>query len=70
MSLLEQIKSCTTSLELDKLRRKIVTEVENGSDFETLQKAFIKKKNSLRRNGHTPRTEGYSAHDLIKKGEI
>ena len=67
MELLDKIKSCETSLELDKLRREIVKAAENGEDFTVLQKAFIKKKNSLKRNGHTARLEGYSVSDLINK---
>lgn len=67
MELLDRIKSCETSLELDKLRREIVNATENGEDFTVLQKAFIKKKNSLKRNGHTAKLEGYSVNDLIYK---
>ena len=67
MELMDKIKSCQTSLELDKLRREIVNAAENGGDFPSLQKAFIKKKNSLKRNGHTAKLEGYSVHDLINK---
>jgi len=67
-SLLEKINCCTTSKQLDELRIEIVNEMtENPSNFETLQKTFIRKKNSLRINGHTSNTEGYSLSDIIKE---
>ncbi|SET71375.1 hypothetical protein [Enterocloster clostridioformis] len=44
MDLLEKIKVCQTMRELDELRIDIVIAVQNGADFEVLQKAFIKKR--------------------------
>lgn len=68
MDLFEKIKKCETSRQLDELRADIVRETQNGTyDFTELQKAFIKKKNSLRRNGHTSNTEGYSIRDVIRE---
>ena len=68
MDLYEKIKECQTSRQLDELRIEVVRGMESGDyDFSTLQKAFIKKKNSLRRNGHTSNTEGYSMREVIRE---
>lgn len=53
MTLIEKISNCQTMRELDELRIEIIREVESGGDFETLQKTFIRKQNSLKRNGHS-----------------
>ena len=53
--------------ELDELRIEIIREVESGGDFEALQKAFIRKQNSLKRNGHSRRKEGYELNDVIRQ---
>ncbi len=65
MNLLSKIKGCQTMRELDDLRREIISAADGGADFPTLQKAFIKKQNSLRRNGHTRTKEGYTLNDVI-----
>lgn len=52
--------------ELDELRIEIVRAVENGEDFSTLQKAFIRKKNSLKRNGHSRWKEGYDLQEVYE----
>lgn len=62
-SLLEKINSCESRLELDKLRLEIVNDMEH---FEENQKAFIKKQNSLRRQGKTRYKEGYALDDVIR----
>lgn len=68
MDLFEKIKNCQTSRQLDELRISIIRASESGEyDFSTLQKAFIKKKNSLKRNGHTSNTEGYSVREIINE---
>lgn len=67
MDLLEKIKGCQTMRELDELRIDIVISVQNRADFEVLQKAFIKKKNSLKRNGHSRFKEGYSLNNVEAK---
>ena len=73
-ALLERIKNCQTMRELDELRIDIIKAADRGEDFETLQRAFIKKQNSLRRNGHTRWKEGYSLNEVIdeqkKEGKI
>lgn len=62
----EQIKACKTMRELDELRSDVVKAMESGDyDFREVQKAFIKKQNSLRRNGHTRGREGYSLKDIL-----
>lgn len=66
-TLLDRIKGCQTMRELDEMRIDIIKAADNGEDFETLQKAFIKKQNSLRRNGHTRWKEGYSLNEVIEK---
>lgn len=66
MDLISKIKSCQTMRELDDLRQEIISAVDGGADFLTLQKAFIKKQNSLRRNGHTRTKEGYTLNDVIR----
>lgn len=53
--------------ELDELRIEIVRAAESGEDFAELQSCFIKKKNSLRRNGHSRWKERYELNDVIKK---
>lgn len=67
MELTQKIETCQTMRELDELRIEIIREAQNGADFEALQKAFIKKQNSLRRNGHSRWKEGYSLNDVIQK---
>lgn len=53
MELIDKIKKCQTMRELAELRVEIVHAAENGEDFNALQKEFICKKNSLKRNGHS-----------------
>lgn len=66
VNIFDRIKSCQTMRELDELRIDVVHAMESGEfDFNELQKAFIKKKNSLKRNGHTRFKEGYSLNDVI-----
>lgn len=49
--LLEKINRCVTMEELDSLRLEIVMVGKGNKEaFETLQKAFTKKKNQLKRN--------------------
>ncbi len=67
MELIEKIKNCQTMRELDELRIEIIRAANNGADFEKLQKSFIRKKNSLRRNGHSRWKEGYELNDVIKQ---
>lgn len=68
MDLFEKIKNCQTSRQLDELRINIIRASESGEyDFYALQKAFIKKKNSLKRNGHTSNTEGYSMREVTRE---
>lgn len=50
---LKKIKNCKTMFELDSLRLEIVKNAKNGEEFFEMQREFIKKKNSLKRNGHT-----------------
>lgn len=67
MKFINKIKNCQTMRELDELRIEIIREAENGADFEELQQAFIRKQNSLRRNGHSRWKEGYELNDVIKQ---
>lgn len=67
MNLIEKIKNCQTMRELDELRIEIIKAADKGVDFEELQKAFIRKQNSLRRNGHSRWKEGYELNDVIKQ---
>lgn len=67
MSVIDKIKSCKTMRELDELRIEVIVAAQNGEDFEAMQKAFIKKQSSLRRNGHSRWTEGYSLNDVLDK---
>lgn len=67
MGMIDKINSCQTMRELDELRVDIICVAEAGEDFETMQKAFIRKQNSLRRNGHSRWKEGYELQDVIKK---
>lgn len=67
MNLIEKIKNCQTMRELDELRIDIIRAADNGADFEGLQKAFIRKQNSLRRNGHSRWKEGYELNDVIEQ---
>lgn len=67
MGMIDKINSCQTMRELDELRVDIIRAAEAGEDFETMQKAFIRKQNSLRRNGHSRWEEGYELQDVIKK---
>ena len=46
--LVERINNCTTQKELDSLRIEIAKDKDN---FEENQRLFIKKKNSLKRQG-------------------
>ena len=67
MELIERIKNCQTMRELDELRIEIISAADNGADFGELQQTFIRKKNSLRRNGHSRWKEGYELNDVIKQ---
>lgn len=67
MELIDKIKNCQTMRELDELRIEIIRAAENGEDFNTLQKAFIRKQNSLKRNGHSRWKEGYELQEVIKQ---
>ena len=67
MGMIDKINSCQTMRELDELRVDFIRAAEAGEDFETMQKAFIRKQNSLRRNGHSRWKEGYELQDVIKK---
>lgn len=67
MELMDKIKNCQTMRELDELRIEIVRAAENGEDFNSLQKAFIRKQNSLKRNGHSRWKEGYKLQEIIKQ---
>lgn len=67
MNLIDKIKNCQTMRELDELRIEIIRAADKGVDFEELQKAFIRKQNSLRRNGHSRWKEGYELNDVIKQ---
>lgn len=47
--LISKIKKCKTMPELDALRMECVTTGKRGTEtFQTIQKAFIKKKNQLK----------------------
>lgn len=70
MDLIDKIKNCQTMRELDELRIDIVRAAKNGEDFNTLQKAFIRRKNSLKRNGHSRRKEGYELREVIKQQKV
>ena len=74
MGMIDNIKACQTMRELDELRIDIIHAAEAGEDFVAMQKAFISKKNSLRRNGYSRWKEGYELLDIIKeqkaKGKI
>ena len=66
MEIIEKIKACATMRELDELRIEIIRESEAGNcDFTEAQKTFIRKQNSLRRNGHSRWKEGYTLNDVI-----
>lgn len=67
MEMIDKINACRTMRELDELRIDIIHAAEAGEDFEAMQKAFISKQNSLRRNGHSRWKEGYELQDVIKK---
>lgn len=67
MKIIDKIKSCQTMRELDELRIEIIKAAENGEDFAEMQKAFISKQNSLKRNGHSRWKEGYELNDVIKQ---
>lgn len=67
MDLINKIKNRQTMRELDELRIEIIHAAENGGDFNTLQKAFIRKQNSLKRNGHSRWNEGYELQEVIKQ---
>ena len=65
-TIFDRIKECQTMRELDELRIDVVHAMQSGKyDFYELQNAFIKKKNSLKRNGHTRFKEGYSIRDIL-----
>lgn len=52
--LIEEIKSCTTRSELDRMREKIVEfweKTQNIDSCKLVQSEFIKVKNKIRRNG-------------------
>jgi hypothetical protein len=61
ITLSEKIKNCITRKELDKLRIEIVRDTDN---FVENQKLFIKKQNSLKRQGQT---KDYTIQELIKE---
>lgn len=65
--MITKINNCQTMRELDELRIDIIKAAENGEDFEAMQKAFVKKKNSLRRKGHSRAKEGYRLMDVAIK---
>lgn len=69
MSVINKIKKCKTMRELDELRIEIIRAAENGEDldFNALQKEFIRKQNSLKRNGHRCWKEGYELQDVIRQ---
>lgn len=67
MGMIDKIKACQTMRELDELRIDIIHAAEAGEDFEAMQKVFISKQNSLRRNGHSRWKEGYELQEVIKK---
>lgn len=68
MTLIDKIKGCKTSKELDTLRTEIIQVAYDKESFKTLQSAFVKQKNKLKRNGHTPNTEGYSIIQVVLDG--
>lgn len=70
MELIDKIKNCQTMRELDELRIEIVRATESGEEFNTLQKAFIRKQNSLKRNGHSRWKEGYELQEIIKQQKM
>jgi hypothetical protein len=51
MDIYEKIKNCKTMPELDDLRLEVCTcmSANRGVEFKQIQKAFIKKKNKLKR---------------------
>ena len=63
-SLPEGIKGCNTMRELDELRIEVVRDMDN---FIENQKLFIKKLNSLKRNGKTRFNEGYTLEDVTRE---
>lgn len=63
-NLAEKIKGCNTMRELDELRIEIVRDTDN---FVENQKLFIKKLNSLKRNGKTRFNEGYTLEDVTRE---
>lgn len=63
-SLSERIKGCNTMRELDELRIEVVRDMDN---FIENQKLFIKKLNSLKRNGKTRFNEGYTLEDITRE---
>lgn len=65
--MITRINNCQTMRELDELRIEIIRAAEKGEDFEAMQKAFIRKQNSLKRNGHSRWKEGYELRDVIKQ---
>lgn len=67
MELMDKIKNCQTMRELDELRIDIIKAAKNGADFGELQQVFIRKQNSLRRNGHSRWKEGYELNDVIRQ---
>lgn len=66
MKIIEKINACQTMRELDEMRIEIVHAIEAGEEPKILQQTFIKKKNSLKRKGHTRQNEGYELNDVIK----
>lgn len=70
MGLIDKIKNCQTMRELDELRIEIIRAAENGEDFNALQKVFIRKQNSLKRNGHSRQKEGYDLQEVIKQQKV
>lgn len=67
MTLLAKIKACQTMRELDELRYEVVGAMQKDAGaFATLQTAFIHKKNSLQRHGHTRSSEGYTLGEIMQ----
>ncbi len=67
MDMIAKIIGCQSMRELDELRIAVIRAAEAGEDFESMQKVFIRKQNSLRRNGHSRWKEGYELQDVINK---
>ena len=51
MDIFEKIKNCKSKDELDNIRLECVKEMDKSDNPKEIQKAFIKQKNKLQRNG-------------------